>query len=84
MCWPLGQGHLQAVVVRLVLVRQAIDLSYVWEFAEQRPLGRPGQLLRWGRRRTELDLRSVASRTIVVLLQMLIRHLDRKSRGAAD
>src|ERR1700680_1896022 len=35
---PLGNGHLQAVVVGLVQVRQAVDLPQVRELAKERPL----------------------------------------------
>src|ERR1700676_3498733 len=34
---PLSKGHLQAVVVGLILVGHAIDLSYIREFTEERP-----------------------------------------------
>src|SRR5258708_35880989 len=40
----LGKGHLQAVVVGLVQVRQSVDLSQVRELAKQRPLGLRGAL----------------------------------------
>src|SRR5260370_41923298 len=38
---PLGKGHLQAVVVGLVQVRQAVDLPQVRELAKERPLRLP-------------------------------------------
>src|SRR5580704_9563464 len=38
MCRPLGKGHLQAVVIGFILIRQAVDLRYVREFVEVRAL----------------------------------------------
>src|ERR1019366_3421301 len=36
---PLGKGHLQAVVVGLVLIGNAVDLRNVRELAKERPAG---------------------------------------------